>query len=112
MIRRIIEEYTLNEPGRKHEQRMAEKNQSVEIRTTVFTGLIPCTWYLAVTLAVPFLNGAPEKTGGRFYDHAAMVLGFCVITWIVITSLIFCGRGLRLLFKGGYRKHEAPNPDY
>jgi exosortase K len=68
-------------------------------RKTFFTGLTPIIWYLAVTLAVPFLNSAPKKTGDLFYDHATMVFSLCLITWICIVAVILCARGLRLLLK-------------
>lgn len=111
MIGTVINTYAPNEPGRKLVMRMADSNRSIEIKRTVCIGLIPCVWYLAVTLAVPFLNNAPKKMGGQFYDHATMVLGLCLITWICITAILLCGHGVRLLFSGGGRKHEAPNSD-
>ncbi len=111
MIRGVIEQFTEKKPGRKTVLHTSGSNRNVYIRKRIFAGLTPCAWYLAVTLAVPFLNGAPAKTGGRFYEHAAMVLGLCLITWACITAVALCGQGVRLLFTGGYRKHEIPNPD-
>lgn len=112
MIRKFIKRYTLSEPGRKPVLRVARLKRRVEIRKTVITGLTPCAWYLAVTLVVPFLNSAPRKIGGQYYDHAAMVLSLCLMTWICIVVVELCGQGARLLFTGGYRKHETQNPDY
>lgn len=111
MIQKIIMRYTLTEPGRKADRLPALSGRRIEVWKTAITGLTPCAWYLAVTLAVPFLNGAPQKTGGRFYDHAAMVLGLCLMTWICIAFAKLCGQGVHLIFTGGYRKHEAQNPD-
>ena len=98
MIRGIIKRYTKNEPGRGPAPNMENQDRNSAIRKALFAGLIPCAWYLSVTLAVPFLNGAPSKAGGRFYEHAAMVLGLCLTTWICIAAVTRCGRKVRLLF--------------
>jgi exosortase K len=111
MIRGVIRQYVEKEPGRKTVSHMAGSNGTVDIRKSAFPCLIPCVWYIGVTLVIPFLNGAPAKTGGLFYNHAAMVLALCMITWACITAVALCGQGVRLLFTGGYRKHEIPNPD-
>lgn len=111
MIRKIIKRYTSAEPVSSSGWRLALSGRSIEVGKTALTGLTPIAWYLAITLAVPFLNHAPQKTGGRFYGHAAMVLSLCLSTWICIVAAKLCGQGIRLLFTGGYRKHEAQNPD-
>jgi exosortase K len=111
MIRKTIKRYLSADPVRKSGSGMTFSGRCAGVRKAVLTGLTPCAWYLAVTLAVPFLNHAPQKTGGRFYDHAAMVLGLCMLTWICIVAVQLCGQGIRLLFTGGPRKHEAQNPD-
>lgn len=111
MIRKIILRYTLTGPGRKADRLPVLSGRRIEAWKTTLACLTPCAWYLAVTLAVPFLNGAPQKTGGRFYDHAAMVLGLCLMTWICIAFAKLCAQGVRLLLTGGCRKHEAQNPD-
>ncbi len=111
MIREIIERYEPSKAVRKSGRHSAPSGGKVKILKTAATGLTPCAWYLAVTLVVPFLNGAAQKTGGRFYGHAAMVLSLCLMTWMCIAAVKLCGQGVRLLFTGGYSKHEAQNPD-
>ncbi len=63
-------------------------------RKILVRGLVPCAWYLAVTLGVPFLNRAAGKFGSRFFEHAAMVLGLCLTTWLCLAMIEWCGRGL------------------
>lgn len=111
MIRKIIRRYTLKKPSLKPVFRVVRSKRGIEIRKAIVTGLVPCGWYLAVTLAIPFLNSAHRKIGDQFYDHAAMVLSLCLMTFICIVAATLCGQGARLLFTGGYRKHETQNPD-
>jgi exosortase K len=111
MIRGVAKKYRLHMRGWKSGLPGRSSIPSIGIRKMAVAGLTPCAWYLAVTLVVPFLNNAPRTTGGRFYDHASVVLGLCLITWICIVVAKLCGQGVRLLFTGGYRKHEAQNPD-
>ena len=111
MIRKIIDRYSLAEPARRSGRRLGLSGRRIVFINAVLTGLTPCVWYLAITLAVPFLNGAPRKTGGRFYDHAVIVLSLCLTTWMCIAFAKLCAQIMRLLFTGGDRKHEAQNPD-
>ena len=41
----------------------------------ILAGLLPPACYLAVTLAVPVLNGAPARDAAAFLAHARAVLG-------------------------------------
>jgi exosortase K len=111
MILGVTERYDLLWQGRKCGRLGKPSTPVIDIRKAVLAGLAPCAWYLAITLAVPFLNGAPRTVGGRFYEHAAVVLGLCLMTWICMVVAKLCWECIHLLFMGGYRKHEAENPD-
>jgi exosortase K len=112
MIRKIIEGYAPAATDQKTEPSPGHPGRRrFELRNIALTGMTPCAWYLGVTLVVPFLNGASRNTDGRFYDHAVMVLGICLATWMCIAFTKLCGQGVRQLFTGGNRKHEAQNPD-
>jgi exosortase K len=111
MIQKVLRKYMLREPDRQFGYLSAQPARRIDIRKIIITGLTPCAWYLAVTVGVPFLNRAPIRIGGRFYDHAVMVLGLCLLTWFCIVAAELCGQGVRLLITGGCRKHEAQNSD-
>lgn len=111
MIQKIIHRYAARRSSRKLNKRAAGPIQSRPLGKLVCKGCSPCVWYLTVTLVVPFLNRAAGKYGSLFFEHAAMVISLCLMTWLCIVVIEFCGQGIRLFFTGGFHTHEIQNPD-
>jgi exosortase K len=94
MIQKVVRRYSAGQIGRK----------TTKPRKILAKGMMPCAWYLGVTLAVPFLNRAAARYGSLFFEHAAMVLSLCLMTWTGIAVVELCGQGIRLFFYRGLSK--------
>ncbi len=104
MIQKGFQRCATNKTGGKPANCPVLAGGRFHLRETVAKGMMPCCWYLSVTLAVPFFNGAAGRYGNLFYEHAVMVLDLCLITWLGIVVVELCGQGIRLFFTGGFQK--------
>jgi hypothetical protein len=68
---------------------------------------VPLAWYLAITLAVPFLNGGYANE--EFYEHAAAVLAVVAAVTAVVGACRVFGRFRRagIAAKGSGQPAEA-----
>jgi len=58
-----------------------------EFKPCVRYHLVPLFWYGLMTLAIPLLNGAIGKNGGRFVEHGGMIITGCLIVLAVVFLL-------------------------
>jgi len=111
MILKMITRLTARQPAQALAPLPGRREWKGHAAKIVMIGAVPCAWYLGGTVVVPFLNNAAGKFGGRFFDHAAMVSGLCLTTWLCLAVVQYCGRRAGLIFKGGLGKHETEGPD-
>ncbi len=104
MIQKIVRRYSAGQVGRITKNPVMPGGGTMRLRKILAKGMMPCAWYLGVTLAVPFFNRAAARYGSLFFEHAAMVLSLCLMTWTGIAVVELCGQGIRLLFYRGLSK--------
>ena len=67
-------------------------------RTFLKSAPVPLLWYLLITLVVPLLNGAHQRYGGRFWEHA----GFVLVVPIVVLFFMFVARRVFILMRSKF----------
>jgi exosortase K len=72
------------------ERARSEAEPSADSLRWTLSGLVPLFWYGLITLAVPLLNSAPAREGGRFAEHGGTVISGCLAV-LVVLLLLQCG---------------------
>ena len=68
--------------------------------------LPPVIWYLAITVGIPFLNGANKLNNERFTNFAALIIGLCIVV-----STAFCLTVFLIKRRFGCQKLSDSKPD-
>ncbi len=68
-------------------------------------GLSPIFWYCAVTIGIPLLGRAYHEQGDTFFQHNAVILSVCLLTFVLFSLIrLSCQY---LFFKIRYRKENG-----
>ena len=70
------------------------------------SAFVPLSWYAAIALGVPLLHRGYGHDGGRFLEHAGVVLAVCAVMALIAFAI---GRLARRPAPGP-RKHETATP--
>jgi exosortase K len=86
IMKKAVDHLTQRAGGKQRES-IEEGSVRAGYSRWALAGLVPLFWYGLMTLAIPLLNGAIDKDGGRFVEHGGMIITGCLIVLAVVFLL-------------------------
>ena len=69
-------------------RKVPEKNKRTDAHSNLIRvfrdAFIPLSWYLFISIGIPFLNGASGKNSARFTEHCKVVISICMVVFLFL----------------------------